>query len=205
MYRNIYNIHIGEKDDYRCINYILAYLFVQTLNYFVKLVLIDFPYWSLLSKSVLALYMCNSLFVIIRKRLLLFLVVEITFLTNFAYTYLIGDYNSENFITIVFNVITVFIPLSFSVFCIDDFSKLIDRLYKISFPIIILLIYISIQQKSGLYDYNMALGYALLLQFMIVTDRYMNYKNWYDLFLGILIFSLIVGCGSFPFLKLGGC
>lgn len=180
-------------EDRKCINYVTAYLIVQALNYYVKLILIDFNYWSYISKAILAFYLINALTVILKKQCIKFIGTEVILLICFLYTYIIGDINEDSFSSIVVNTIGVFIPLSFSVLSISEFRLFQERLYKSSWLISVILLAIAVQQKASIYNYNMPLSYAIVLQLLIVLDHYFYERKWYDLLTtGILFFAILI-------------
>lgn len=194
---------ISEKNNLKCINYLVAYLFMQTLNYFVKLVLGEFAMWGVISKAILAVFMLRGLTVILRKKLIPFCAVELLTLISFIVTFTVGDYDTSIY-TELFNLIGVFIPLAFSVACIDDFELCLNRIYIAAWPVSFILLVVLTRQQFSMYDYNMPLSYALLLQVMIFVDRYINKRKIYDLLISIALFAFVlVGGARGPILCLG--
>ena len=194
---------ISEKNNLKCINYLIAYLLMQALNYFVKLVLGEFAIWGVISKAILAVFMLSGLTVILRKKLIPFCAIEMLTLISFIVTFIVGDYGTT-IDTELFNLIGVFIPLAFSVACINDFELCLNRMYIAAWPVSFILLVVSIRQQFSIYDYNMPLSYALLLQVMIFVDRYINKRKIYDLLIAIVLFVFIlVGGARGPLLCFG--
>ncbi|OUP66985.1 hypothetical protein B5F13_01095 [Drancourtella sp. An177] len=193
----------SEKNNLKCINYLIAYLVMQALNYFVKLVLGEFTMWGVISKAVLALFMLRGLTVILRRKFIPFCAIETLCLISFIVTFIVGDFGTT-IGTELFNLVGVFIPLAFSVACIDDFELCLNKLYISAWPVSLILLIVSIKQQFSIYDYNMPLSYALLLQVMIFVDRYINKRKIYDLLISIVLFVFIlVGGARGPILCFG--
>lgn len=183
------------KEDRKCINYICAYIVFQALNMVVKLVIGGFSLWSVISKGILAVFMLLALTVILRKKFVKFLIIEVLVAVSFLYTHFI-NIGEADINTIAFNAIVVFIPLFFSTLCIENYETFINSLQKISVPTIIMLIVVYVASTFSIYEYNMALGYAMLFQLLLCIDRYLIKKKWYDLLLGVILLSCILLGGS---------
>ena len=194
--RALNSVTYEKADDVNYINYVLAYFTFQALNLFVKLVIIDFPYWTIISRGILAIFLLRAMMDFVKTNLKTFVIVESLALIGFGYTMLIGDYQREEFLSIVFNAIVVFLPLSFCIASISDYKKFMQKLYLAAWPIIVILSATSIHQTFSIYDYNMPLSYAILLQLLIVVDHFTETRKWYDFLLASLLVSLIVICGS---------
>ena len=100
----------SEKNNLKCINYLIAYLVMQALNYFVKLVLGEFTMWGVISKAVLALFMLRGLTVILRRKFIPFCAIETLCLISFIVTFIVGDFGTT-IGTELFNLIGFFCSL----------------------------------------------------------------------------------------------
>lgn len=186
-----------EKNDNRLIAFVLAYFLMQAINLFVKMGPNNLPMWELFSYSVLALYLVRALYsVFLKKKLLKFIIVEFIVALCFGFTWLLNSSLNDGYSSIVFHSLFVYIPLGWCVFCIDNYSILAKKLYHLSWPISIILLYLSNHLSASIYDYYMMLGYTLLLPLLVVLDHFLHDHKWYDLLIIVPTFVTILVVGS---------
>ena len=185
---------LEDKYDGYLSNFIIGYFFVQALNLFVKLVLGNLPYWTLVSRGFLIVLLLYALIPICKRELGRAIVIEGLFGFLFAMSVFRGSSPWTLYSTTIINALTVFVPMSIAALSIKDTKTLLHRLYVMSWPtqIILLGVLLSLSGRT----YSMPGGYALTFQLLIILDHFFEKRKWYDLVAVILDFVVIIIFGS---------
>lgn len=184
----------NQRMDRRLALFIVGYFFVQAINLFVKLVVGDFAGWDLISKGIMVLLLLFALKSMIRRAWKQFFITEIVATLLFGYTLLFHFASFSAYLSIIINVLTVFIPIGIAAFSIQDKKILLNLFYKVSWPIQIILIYVLYTQSS--FTYSMVGGYTLMFQALIVFDHFCGKYKLYDLIVFILDLGIVFIYGS---------
>lgn len=178
---------INRGDNY-LITFIIGYLVLQALNNFIASIGFNGTAWSWFSRIVLAIFLFFAGTIILHRRAIWAVFVEILFSVLLLATYRTGKIN-DNFGSICFNLIFAYLPMGIACSCICNVSSFTERLYKASWSIEIISIINALYQANSIY--SMSIGYLLLLPLLVHLDRFIFRKKWYDLVM-VLIDAIIV-------------
>lgn len=185
-----------EKNDKRFATFIAAYFLFQSLNLFVKIGMGGFAAWNLVSRGVLGVLLFIVLIPLAVEHGAILLIAEVVCALPFAFSYFFG-FTGDDFFSIVFNSLVVFLPLGLSAYYISNLDVLFRKLYVVAWPGQILVAYTMINMTRMIgEDYSMSCGYAMLLWFLILMDHFFTYHKWYDLVGAIFNIALILFSGS---------
>ena len=185
----------NEIKDERLSNFICGYFLFSALNLAVKMIWGNFAAWAYISKGVLAVLLLFALTSVYSRKMVLFVFSEFAVAMLFGITFLRGMQN-EQFYSIVFNALVVYLPMGLCVFSLNSVDILLKKLYRFSFLTNALLLFVALSfQTTGL-EYSMSVGYALLFQSLILFDHFFEKRKVLDILLVIIDFIAICLYGS---------
>lgn len=181
------------------IDFFGAYLLILNLNLFIKLTTqLNITIWTFLSRGILAIFLLRALWKIKNeKKIITLFAIELIVSFIFLLSLIMGKSDQNNLFNTFINVIFVFIPMAFSIYCIDDFKLFLKRIYIWSLfciaIIILFSVYINLQYQN---QYFMSVGYALLFPVCFVFQHFFNEKRIIDLIIAIVGSILVLLYGS---------
>ena len=196
----ISKLHIGKTDDKskdeRLSNFICGYFLFSALNLAVKTIWGNFAAWAYISKGVLAILLLFALTSVYSRKMVLFVFSEFAVAILFGITLLRGTQN-EQFFSIVFNALTVYLPMGLCVFSLNSVDILLKKLYRFSFLTNALLLFVALSfQTTTNSTYSMSVGYGLLFQCLILFDHFFEKRKVLDILFVIIDFITICLYGS---------
>lgn len=181
-----------ELTQRRIIDFITTYVLFYGLNLFIKIVLNGSAMWNYVSKSILGVLMVMMVLSLPNSGKMQLIIIELITLIVFAFSFFNGDYTSS-FFTILFNICLVYLPLAIGIKNLKDFRPLIDRLYIISWPLQVILVFTLMSVGRS---YLMSAGYALTFQALVIIDHLFIKMRWYDIIAIVVDLFFIVVFGS---------
>ncbi len=183
------------------ISFICCYFLLQSINLFFKIAIGEPQWWSLFSKIFLGFLLALVLLVIIRvKPKILFVEVILIILILIPVLFNTISYNYSELDTTIFNFYFVYMPLGFAIYMISNMGRAMRILYKFSWiSMIILIATILLSKRNGVFvsseeannSYNMAIGYSLLLDSLLILDHFFIKKKLVD-FLGVIASVVLI-------------
>lgn len=181
--------------------FICFYFLFHALNLFMKLAIEEPHWWGLVSKGTLTCLLAFAFPVLLLRKSLVIL-AEIFMMGLLLLTIMQGTINTnyKEIYHIIFNFYFVYIPLGMSLYSIRNIEKLLHYLYRYSrISVAILLVTILIRSNAELFissaagknSYNMAIGYSLLMQALILFDHYFETQNKWDI-INIFIITVMI-------------
>ena len=196
-----------EKKDAALSTFVCAYFFLQALNLLVKMGDISIPAWNLIPKIILGVLLLIAIPALVTRSGLKALLIELTVGAMFVFSSMMDSHPDVNLASLAFDELVVFVPIGICAFCVSDYSALLIRLHRWSYPshfILYVLCFLLFRTHAADYSYSMSVGYAVLFQMLIMIDSFTEKHSIIDLILVIADLILIVMLGSRgPLLCLG--
>ena len=187
------------SQDTKLAFFVCAYIFMQCLNLLMKLGLNNPSWWNIVSKAILIFPLLLIIPIVVKKNLAIALIGESLLAVLFLWSLLFGKDRTSYFGTIVFNAIFVYLPMGLCVYSLSNRMVLLDLLRKTSYPCHLILITLFVLIRSSFqsgYDYSMSIGYAILIQTLVMFDWFLESKKIHRVLLVALDIVIILTIGS---------
>lgn len=187
------NYATDSKGDRYLLNFVCSYYVIQALNFLFSNMGLNGVAWTILSRGILAILSVFAWVVILKRKLLAALAVELFMGGSLLRTWLFGS-PVGGFQTIAFNLLFSFIPMGLAFLSIHQ-GELIDRFFyraALIVDVICLLCIVFYPPKN----YSMTIGYILLLPLLISLEHIFLKFRWFDLLVAVVDLSIIILYGS---------
>lgn len=182
------------------ITFIGCYFLLQSINLLFKVAIGEPQWWHLLSRLFLAVLLAMAVFVIVSRNVGALLAEGVAIILLLI-TLLLGTISKEypELESTIFNFYLVYIPLGLALYSVKDMKRALRILYRFAWiSEIILFITIFISRSSDLFvssetgdgSYNMAIGYSMLFNSLIIFDHFVSKKRVVDLL--VVLASIIL-------------
>ncbi len=188
-----------QNEDKKLSYFIIAYYFTQVLNQTVKNIfpIPDYLYSkiSVIFGLILVFFFLNSITIVLKRSLSIFVFSELLFISLFLISFLMG--NAEKSVLLynmVWNLI-ICVPLGIYIYTISDLEVFYSAYSKSSFiltAILFLILLFSKQERV----YNMSYSYALLVPTLFHLNQWFRDKKVLFLIVSLLEIAGIVLYGS---------
>lgn len=194
-YQNVKKV----SDDTKLSFFVCSYIFIQCLNLLIKLGFNSPSWWNFLSKVILLIPLLLIIPIVIKKSLPIALVGESLLIILFSWSLFFGKDKASYFDSVFFNAVFVYLPMGLCVYSLSDRGVFLSLIRKTTYlchlVLAILFILIRSNFQSG-YEYSMSIGYAILIQSLIVFDWFLESKKIHRLLLVAFDIVMILSIGS---------
>ena len=182
-----------NKDDRHLLYFVCSYYVIQALNFLISNMGLNGIAWTILSRGILAILSLFAWVVILKRKLVAALMVELFMGGSLLRTWLLGS-PVEDFQTIAFNLLFSFIPMGLAFLSVRQ-GELIDSFFYRAALIIDVICFICIIFYPP-ENYSMTIGYILLLPLLISLEHIFLRFRWFDLLIAAVDLSIIILYGS---------
>lgn len=186
-----------QKDDIRLSSFIALYFFFQSLNLFIKLQGFSIPGWTWIPKVCLAVVLLFCIPSLWNRAKWMSIFAELVLMILFGFSFLLGNNATVDLLSITVDEITIFLPLGLCAYAVDNYETMLNVLHRwaIVTHLVLFALFLSVTSQKYL-GYTMSVGYAILLQALIMADRAFNRKSIIDISFVIIDTIMIVFLGS---------
>lgn len=183
---------LTDNTDIQISYFIISYYYVQMLNLFVKTVLpipeIYYSKISIMFGIILIIFFAKSIWKVLRRSAIPFVVTETLFLGVFFISLLMGNAEKSLLINSLVWTLIICIPLGIYVYSIKNTKIFYDLFIKHSITMtIICLLMLFFSSKDS--QYSISFSYALLVPSIFHLNEWFNYKR--KMFLILFITEMV--------------